>query len=236
MRDHILSEITRLATENDGQPPGNQAFVTATGITESKWRGKIWARWGDALVDAGFSANEWTQKAHKGELIDGIIRACRHYKKFPTNSEIELLRQSDKSFPSPKVVQVNFENRNGLVKAIADFIAEKREFADVAAMLPALSSQKKLPKVGTKQPDGVVYLLKYGDAYKIGCGQDLEKRIKQVQVALPEKGTPMHHIKTDDPFGIEAYWHNRFKNVRANGEWFKLTPADVKAFMRRTFQ
>lgn len=55
MRGHIISEIQRLAAEAGGQAPGSQAFVKATGITETKWRGKYWARWGDALIEAGGS-------------------------------------------------------------------------------------------------------------------------------------------------------------------------------------
>jgi Meiotically up-regulated gene 113 len=236
MRDHIINEIRRLAAQNGGQAPGNRAFVSATGIVEAKWRGKYWARWGDALIEAGFQPNQWTGKTDSDAIISGVISACRHYGRFPTNSEIDMLRLSDRSIPAPNVIKSNFGRRPDLIAALKAFIGKDTEYADVLAMLPAIAVTRASSSKGTKPVDGHVYLLKSGDFYKIGRSDELERRVKEIRTALPDVATLIHPITTDDPPGIEAYWHRRFADRRANGEWFKLTPEDVKAFMRRKFQ
>jgi hypothetical protein len=236
MRDHIIKEIRRLAAQNGGQAPGNQAFVSATGIREGKWRGKYWARWGDALSEAGFKPNQWTVKTDLHTIISGVISACRHYGRFPTNAEIEMLRLSDRSIPAPNVIKSNFGRRPELIAALAEFIGKAPEYADVLAMLPEVASTRAPFPNGAKPVDGHVYLIKSGDFYKIGRSDELERRVKEIRIALPDAATLIHAITTDDPPGIEAYWHRRFADRRANGEWFKLMPDDLKAFMRRKFQ
>jgi hypothetical protein len=77
-----------------------------------------------------------------------------------------------------------------------------------------------------------VYLFKSGRYYKIGKTNDTVRRGKEIRVQLPERTDLIHAIKTDDPSGVEAYWHKRFESKRKQGEWFDLRPSDIKAFKR----
>ena len=75
--------------------------------------------------------------------------------------------------------------------------------------------------------------MKSGKHYKLGRSTCAEMRHYQLKILLPEKLELIHKIKTDDPPGIEEYWHNRFKEKRKGGEWFDLSASEVKAFKRR---
>jgi len=234
MRDHIIKEIRRLAEGNGGQPPGEIAFVRETGIASHQWRGKMWARWSDALVEAGFRPNKWTERLDSDEVLNGVIAACRHYGRWPTRSEIQLHRQGEPSIPSDLAIRRHFGRQSGLIAALRKR-AEDPAYADIGLMLPEIPEPLDRSTTGPSA-DGFVYLIRSGDFYKIGRSDDLERRVKQIAVALPDKAVLVHSIRTDDPPGIEAYWHRRFADHRANGEWFRLTSLDVSAFRKRKFQ
>ena len=82
---------------------------------------------------------------------------------------------------------------------------------------------------------GYVYLMKAGRFYKIGRTNALGRRERELSIQLPERAEVAHSIKTDDPSGIEEYWHRRFHDRRKNGEWFELSAQDIAAFRRRKF-
>ena len=78
--------------------------------------------------------------------------------------------------------------------------------------------------------------MKYAKFYKIGrSNSSVGRRNYELNVQMPEEVTLIHEIKTDDPVGIEAYWHKRFEDKRKSGEWFDLDLKDVQAFKRRKF-
>jgi hypothetical protein len=147
---------------------------------------------------------------------------------------LRLYRTREPSVPSEQAIRRHFGGRAGLVASLAKRAAEDPTYADLVPMLPAISTPR--PSLARNTPDGFVYLIQSGDFYKIGRSDDLERRMKEIRVSLPDKSVLIHSIRTDDPSGIEAYWHRRFAEKRANGEWFKLTSLDVSAFKKRKYQ
>jgi hypothetical protein len=237
MRDHILGEIRRLAALSDGQAPGQKVFLRETGIGDHHWRGKFWARWGDALTEAGYEPNKWVGRLDSDTVLDGVVAACRHFGRFPTHDEIQLYRRSEPTIPSEQAIRRHFGKRSDLIAALAARASEDESCADIAGLLPVTSGRPRLAaSAGQAAPEGFVYLIKSGDFCKIGRSDDIERRFNEIRIALPNKATLIHSIRTDDPVGVEAYWHRRFADRRANGEWFKLTSLDVSAFKKRKYQ
>ena len=234
MRERILSEIKRIAKANGDQPPGAQMFQNETAIRRHEWQGKLWARWSDALSEAGFAANEFTQKIVATSVFPELAVAVRKYGREPTSDELKMLRHQDSSFPSFRSVVEQFESKTAMMRSFREWAETSEDFKDCVALLP---DYPQIQISNTKPTnDGYVYLIKSGAYYKIGRGEELEKRVKQIRTALPDASTLEHSIRTDDPSGIEAYWHRRFSDRRSNGEWFKLTTQDVAAFKKRKYQ
>lgn len=235
MRDQILSEIRKLAADNGGKPPGVRAFERETGIREGAWRGVYWVRWGDAVREAGFEPNVKRGKFEDEFFLIKLAEACRHFGKLPTAMELRMYKRVDPEFPNVKPVTRHFGSLTEFPARLAQWAKDRPEWADVAGLLSDHASAPASPVI-TTGGDGWVYLLKSGSHYKIGRSDNLEQRVKGIRIALPESAALVHSIRTDDPPGIEAYWHRRFADRRANGEWFALTRADIAAFKRRRYQ
>lgn len=233
MREEILAEIRRVAAENEGKPPGKRAFEKETGISEAQWSGKIWARWSDALSDAGFTPNTMNFRSDPAHLLVQFAQAVRFFNKVPTAPEMKLYRAKNSDFPDVKTLMSFFGNKDGLIEAFKKYINDHEDHRDLQKFI--VERQVAQTHTVYNTSEGWVYMLKSGAFYKIGRSDQILKRLKQITIALPENVVMIHAIKTDDPSGIEGYWHKRFAEKRANGEWFKLTKADVAAFKKRKF-
>lgn len=233
LKQMILAEICRLAEQNGGQAPGQRSFEFETGITRSSWRGKLWATWSDALGDAGYDPNFAPARARESDIIEFLATAVRHFGRFPSDAEMRIYRQSIANTPAMITIRKQFPTRDAMISSLNELAKRDEQFSDLLKLLPDIPNDEV--RGGNERHEGWVYLLKSGQHYKIGRSDTLERRVKQISVALPETATMTHAIKTDDPVGIESYWHLRFADKRANGEWFALKPSDVMAFKKRKY-
>jgi len=239
-REHIISEIRRTAIENGGVPLGRSRFQDATGIRETDWSGRYWTRWGDAIEEAGFEPNQLQQPLPLNTLTSSLALFIRELGRFPTVADLTLRRREDASFPSAKTfTRLGHKPQRAL--SVIRYCEEHGGFEDVIEICRPIAAaiSDDAPIEATDSDDAVtfdfVYLMKSGKYYKIGRSDHAERRAYEVQLVLPEEVVLVHKIKTDDPAGIEAYWHHRFKDRRLRGEWFDLTRQDVTAFRRRQF-
>lgn len=238
-KKHIIDEIDRTAKENNGIPLGIKKFTSETGIKPSDWLWKYWTKWGDAVTEAGFKPNKLKSAYDENVLIEHVISLIREIKKFPVQADFRMKSHNTEDFPSYKAFRRLGENPV-MAQKIINYCKDKPEYQDVIDVCKEVldSSKKEERKPDSKESDikfGYVYLMKSGRYYKIGRSDYVEKRNYEIGIKLPEELKIIHKIKTDDPSGIEAYWHKRFEDKRKGGEWFDLSSSDVKAFRRRTF-
>lgn len=149
-------------------------------------------------------------------------------------AELRIYSKTVEGFPNYQTLTRRFGTIAGVRSAARVWAGENPDYLDVADLIPDQSPSMEDQHADGK--DGWVYLLQSGQHFKIGQSGNLEQRIKKIATALPVEVVLEHAIKTDDPSGIEAYWHRRFADKRLNGEWFALTTSDVKAFKKRKFQ
>ena len=148
-----------------------------------------------------------------------------------------MKRRTTPDFPSAKTFD-RFGNKAQVLAKVAEYCRGKG-YGDVIAIYEATTVSPEAVDAEDEKDDsincGFVYLIKSGRHFKIGRSNAIGRREREIALQLPDKANTVHVIKTDDPPGIEAYWHQRFADRRKNGEWFELSALDVKAFKRRRF-
>ncbi len=234
-KEDILQEIRKTTKQNLGVPLGRGRFENETGIKPYDW-GKYWARFGDAQREAGFTPNQLMSAYSEEFLINKMIGLMQKLGKFPTFGELRIEKNNDPGFPNSKSFFETKHQKQKLARKIIEFCSEKDRYDDIISFCLPITEESTLEKDIDKDNSvyevGEVYLFKSGRYYKIGKTIDAVRRGAEIRIQLPEKMDLIHSIKTDDPSGIEAYWHRRFELKRKNGEWFDLNPSDIKAFRR----
>jgi hypothetical protein len=236
-KELILSEIRRTANANGGMALGWRRFEEATGIRYYDWYGQFWTRWGDAVVEAGYEPNRMSQAYEDEFLLEKLATLTRLLGRVPIAGDLLLAPKNDSTFPSEKVFRRlgSKPQRASRVIAFCEIHPGYEDIAQLWRPVVIVEQPREVESTNCTVPTvGYVYLLKHGTRreYKIGRTNNPLRREGEIGLQLPEKLQPIHYIETDDPAGIESYWHLRFASKRKQGEWFALTAEDVRAFKR----
>lgn len=238
-KEEIISEIKRIVAENGGKVPGSTVFASATRIKEWDWRGKYWARWADAIKEAGFDPSPWNQKIPDEEVLTKLASFANELGRFPTSDEINLQSGRVSGFPTWTTFKRRYGGMQQTVQAVFEFAKASGNDHLVSICEERLQreSQPALAPRNSKKdgPFGFVYL-KYSPSlrlYKIGKAIDPNKLGVGISLLLPHDLVPKHEIRTDCPFLLEKYWEQRFKDKKKQGEWYDLTSGDVETFKSR---
>lgn len=170
------------------------------------------------------------------KLLLTLAHTVRELGHWPVVTELKLRAKQVPEFPSHNTFR-RFGSKDEQIAKVIGYCEAAPAWKDVVDILrssraePARREEDAIAlPVGEI---GYVYLLKASRYYKIGRSSSFERRSRQLAIQLPERAETVHVIRTDDPVGIELYWHRRFDDKRKNGEWFELSAEDVKAFRRR---
>ena len=190
-KDQIIKEIQRTAKENGGKPPGQQRFRGQTTIKESDWRGRYWARWGDALREAGFDPNQFNQSYNDDVLLEKFAVLARELGRVPVVSEWQLKARRDKTYPSSSALQ-RLGSKQKLIARVLEFVRQREDYSDVVPLLSASASahdiaiQEPTKRIST----GLVYLMKSGRHYKIGRTVSVGSRERHLLSRSPFRRPP----------------------------------------------
>ena len=209
-------------------------FKSEMGISHSDWCGKHWARWGDALNEAGFDPNEFNT-AYDGEKNFSKSSLNWHAGgHLPVKAELTMKMRGGSGFPYPTVFR-RLGGKAEIVRRLHEYCVLHPEYNNVAQMCNDYAPPRRSVPEETSDRDaqiGFVYLMKSGSFYKIGHSDAPGRRQYDLAIQLPEKVDLIHKIPTGAPEAAERFWHERFKTKRKGGEWFALNAMDVKTFKR----
>jgi hypothetical protein len=236
-KEQILNEIRRTAAANGGKLLGERSFYRETGISPSEL-GRHWARFSEAQKEAGFTPHKFpdAQRYSNDDLLSYYARLAQELGRLPTKGDLRLRKHREGDSANDKTYDTRFGSKLGLVGQLATYCASRPDYANVLLLCQDYIAKNREANPDEAFPEdetGYVYLMKMGRFYKIGRTNDVVRRGGEITIHLPEQATTVHFFRTDDPSGIEAYWHRRFADKRRNGEWFELTGKDIAAFKRR---
>jgi hypothetical protein len=178
----------------------------------------------DALKEAGFEPNKWQGKSEVNFIFEKFIEAMRHCKRIPASMDLRMYGRTHLDFPNEKTFHAYFGSKAKLLANLRNWVADKPEYNDVADILGAKADEAK----SSRPNEGLVYLVRSGLHYKIGRSDQLERRMKEIRIALPEAATLVHSIRTDvlrivvqtasgSSLAIRMWSHSNGENINETG-------------------
>ena len=211
-RDELLDEIRRVAGEI-GRTPGMGVFRDRTKITKHEWQ-EHFVTWGEAVRSAGLSPNLLQQKTDVETFLLQLAQVTKKLGRMPTQVHWRHEQRQNPELCSKGTFETLLGNKDGRLRALRAWVEVHDEYRDV---LPLIESEitpnrrESRPGVSVRQMKtvkGVVYLKRFGrTGYKIGKSANPESRYRQLSSGTLEPVKHVHEIATDDPDGIERYWH-----------------------------
>ena len=233
-KEKIVAEYNRLVRERGGRLIGERIFTRETGLSRHYWQGGLWRSWSAFQADAGHEPNSATGKTSDDILLRRFAELALERNEIPSEADLMLKRKEDPSFPA-KATYRRWGSRDALLSKVAEYCEREGQFATVLGLLRQGVSSGLDRRIEAGRIAGFVYLLRSGKNYKLGRTNAVGRRLRELAIQLPQKPDTVHVIETDDPEGIEQYWHRRFAGKRQGGEWFALDAVDLAAFKRRKF-
>lgn len=233
-KEKILSEIKRLATERGGRI-SIRTFCSETGISEHQILGVYWSKWNDALSEAGIATSSFfVPRTSDTAVIESFVQLIQKLQRWPRENDLRIERRNNPSFPSVKVIR-RIRGTLPFAARIVSYCADRADLAEVKRIADEVAKSEAGDTSSQRNTlvTGYVYMMRSGRRYKIGRTNSPSRRHREVRLDLPDPTSVVHTIATDDPTGIEAYWHKRFQDKRIRDtEFFDLDKNDVSAFKR----
>lgn len=204
-------------------------------MKEHEILGVYWPRWNDALSEAGVGTNLFSvPRTPDTAVIESFVQVIQKLKRWPTENDLRIERRRNSSFPSVQVIR-RVKKALPFASRIVSYCTDQVDLTEVKRIANEVA-KSELDDTSDQRSSlvtGYVYMMKSGRRYKIGHTNSPSRRHREVRLDLPEPTLIVHTIATDDPVGIEKYWHERFRDKRVRDtEFFDLEKNDVSAFKR----
>lgn len=181
-----------------------------------------WRSWSAFQTELGYAPNVPTQKIDDETLLCCFAELALEINGVPTQADLRRKRKRDPSFPGNDRFR-RWGNRDTLLTKVAEYCQGYSRFTHALELFDQGASGSLDHRLDSFRIKGFVYLLRSVKHYKLGRTNAVGRRLRELAIQLPQKPDTVHVIETDDPEGIEQYWHHRFAEKRQCGEWFALS-------------